>query len=192
MNPAPDSTDNSPVRIRPEVGGDHAIIGSVVAAAFGRQVEADLVERIRASDVYVPELALVAETATDSGDRVVGHVMVSGAVLKSEHGGERAIKMLSPLAVDPDWQRRGIGGELVRAVAAEADRLGEPFVILEGSPDYYSRFGFQPAASFGVIIPLPDWAPPEAGQLLALSRFDPHDPGLAGRVVYPPAFDGLD
>jgi putative acetyltransferase len=99
------------------------------------------------------------------------------------------IAMLSPLAVDPARQRDGIGSTLVRDVCARADAAGEPLVILEGSPVYYSRFGFVDARTHGITIHLPDWAPPEAGQVLPLSN---HDASLRGRVVYPPPFDGLD
>ena len=103
----------------------------MVAAAFGRDGEAQLVDRIRASPGYVAEMALVAEV----GDEVVGHVMVSHAVVRNE-GGDRRISTLSPLAVHPGHQRSGIGSALVRASLSVADALGEPLVVLEGDPAY--------------------------------------------------------
>jgi hypothetical protein len=48
----------------------------------------------------------------------------------------------------------------------------EPLIVLEGSPGYYSRFGIEYAVPFGITIELPDWAPPEAVQVLRLSRYD--------------------
>jgi putative acetyltransferase len=173
--------------VRPERAGDHDAIRQVVAAAFGSAAEADLVERIRASSEYVPELALVAEL----DGRVVGHVMVSGAALRNDSG-DRTISMLSPLAVDPDHHGAGIGGALVRAVTAIADERGEPLVVLEGSPRYYARFGFVHSVPHGIELPLPDWAPAEAAQVLLLRAYDPHDLTLRGRVVYPAAFDGVE
>jgi putative acetyltransferase len=174
-------------KIRTERPGDHAEIAQVVAAAFGSQVEADLVERIRASPEYVEEMALVAERA----GRIIGHVMISGAVIRHD-GGERAIVMLSPLAVAPDYQGAGVGGALVVAVTEIADGRGEDLVVLEGSPAYYPRFGFEPAAPHGILIDLPDWAPPEAAQVLLLRAYDGSDPTLRGTVVYPSAFDGVE
>jgi putative acetyltransferase len=94
--------------------------------------------------------------------------------------------------VSPDRQRSGIGGALVRAVTALADSRGEPLVIVEGSPNYYARFGFEDARPHGLLVPLPDWAPREAGQVLLLTAYDPDDPTLRGDVVYPPAFDDID
>jgi len=175
------------VTIRPETAADHHAIGVVVTAAFGSTVETALVERIRDSPEYLPELALVAEV----DGQVVGHVMISGAVLRHAHG-ERPIVMLSPLAVAPDHQRLGIGGDLVRAAVAGAERAGEPLVVLEGNPAYYSRFGFEHSVAHGVTLPLPDWAPSEAGQVVRLEGYDEHDPTMRGEVVYPVAFDGLD
>lgn len=93
----------------PESPDDYAAIRRVVAAALGSEAEAILVGRIRASPEYVPEMALVAEI----GDELVGHVMISGAVIRNVDG-ERRISMLSPLAVVPSRQREGIGSALVR------------------------------------------------------------------------------
>ena len=175
------------LEIRPERIGDHRQIRRVVAAAFGSDVESDLVERIRASPEYVPEMALVAEI----GGEIVGHVMVSGARIRHASG-DRRIVMLSPLAVDPTHQGVGIGGALVRAVTTIASEIGEPLVVLEGSPQYYARLGFEPATASGIAVRLPDWAPPEAAQVMHLERYDAADPTLRGAVVYPPAFDGVD
>ena len=69
---------------------------------------------------------------------------------------------------------------------------GEPIVILEGSPLYYGRLGFEPATKYGIEIHLPEWAPPEAAQVMRLTAFDPNDPTLQGTVVYSPAFAGLE
>ncbi len=177
----------SVLEIRPERPDDHAAIRGVVARAFGSDAEADLVERIRASAEYEAELSLVA---TAEG-RIVGHVMVSGATLEAADG-EHPIVMLSPLAVEPDAQRGGVGSALVRAVADRLDERGDPFVVLEGSPAYYGRLGFVAAANYGVTMPLPDWAPVEAAQLLPLKSFAVPAVHGGGAVVYPAAFDGLD
>lgn len=174
---------NSDLTIRPEQPADFAAIRAVVSKAFGQEAEADLVEAIRASAHYIADLALVAEV----DQRVVGHTMISGATLETQTGSQRVV-MLSPLAVAPSRQRQGIGGALVRAVCEAAERTGNGMVLLEGDPNYYSRFGFEPSFEYGIELPLPNWAPREAGQLLRLSGFDP---ALSGRVVYPPAFADL-
>jgi putative acetyltransferase len=141
------------------------------------------VEAIRASPEYVPELALVAEIEGE----LVGHVMVSFTALDD---GEirHPILHLSPLAVAPAHQRRGIGSTLVETVVERARQHGGEFVVLEGDPRYYGRHGFEPSDTYGIFIDLPEWAPPEASQIRLLSR---HAPSINGRVVYPPAFDAV-
>jgi putative acetyltransferase len=178
------------ITVRPETPADHGAIADILIRAFGSPAEARLVEAIRASSEYVADLALVATV----DDIVVGHVMVSGCRLVDEDVEPATcaghdIVMLSPLAVDPELHGRGVGSELVRSVTDLADRRGEPLVVLEGDPRYYTRFGFEAAAGHGITMPLPDWAPPEAAQVLRLTN---DDPTLRGRVIYPAAFDVLD
>lgn len=171
----------SQVIIRPETPEDVPAIRSMVGAAFGREPIADLVEAIRESRHYIAEMALVAEVA----GTIVGHVMISGATLRSDDG-ERPIVMLAPLAVAEPHRRQGIGDALVRAACALAEARGEPLVTVEGDPAYYGRFGFEHSLLHDIEIELPDWAPPEAAQVMRLSKYDP---SLTGKVVYPPAFD---
>lgn len=171
------------ITIRAERPSDRAAIAEVVTTAFGSPAEARLVEAIRASTNFVPELSLVAEVE----GRVVGHVMVS-VVLLDDGGTQHRIANLSPLAVAPDFQRRGIGSALVRGVTARADDRGEPVVVLEGNPKFYGRFGFEHSVAHGIRISLPSWAPPEAAQVLLLRNYNT---SIHGRVVYPPAFDDV-
>lgn len=57
----------------------------------------------------------------------------------------------------PDHQRSGVGTVLVHALLAVAEAAGERLVAVLGSPDYYRRFDFVPAAALGVTAPDPAW-----------------------------------
>ena len=163
---------------------DASAIDSLIRCAFHTQPGvADMVAAIRASPQYEADLSLVARSA----DQIVGFVMISHAELVSTDGARRDVLTLSPLAVHPDHERRGIGSALVRRVLAWADsRSNVPrLVTLEGSPTFYGRLGFEFAPDHGVTFDLPAWAPAEAGQVYRLRG---HDPGMRGRLCYPPAF----
>ncbi len=167
--------------IEPESPEDHAAIAALVRRAFENQpTVADMVAAIRRSRRYRPGLAFVAH----SGGEPVGFVMLSGTDLVGQNGDRREVLTLTPLAVVPDHQHRGIGGELVRIALHAAQRLGEPLVVLEGSPGYYGRLGFRFAGDHGITIDLPKWAPPEAAQVFLLRAYDP---AVQGHVEYPAA-----
>lgn len=166
--------------IRPETPDDLASIATVVEAAFPTDAEARLVEAIRVSNRFIPELSLVA---VEDG-AVVGHVMVSHADLDDD-GDLHPVAILAPVAVHPDAQGRGIGKALVRESLARAEAMGEPMVILAGSPKYYGSLGFEHSTKYGIYMDLPDWAPAEAAQVHRLARYDP---AIRGRLILPPAF----
>lgn len=169
---------------RADEPGEAAAIAAVTAAAFGKPTYAALPAALRATEHSRPDWCFVA---VDDENVVTGHVMVSTAFLDSDDGDRLEIPNLSPLAVAPDRQRQGVGRALVEAAVAAVDADGEPFVVLEGSPAYYGRLGFEDARGHGVTLPLPDWAPPSAGQLRPLAGYR----RLPGAVVYPPAVQAV-
>ena len=170
--------------IRPETPADHDAIVRVVAAAFESNGETILVERIRASDRFIPRLSIVAERDGE----IVGHLMVSYTDLDDD-GTIHRVPIMAPVAVHPDHQRQGIGKYLVRAGLAGADAMGEPLVVLQGDPGYYGMLGFEPSAPHGIHQGLPDWAPQEAAQVCLLSAYDP---SIRGNLILPEAFEGVE
>src|SRR5688572_21550751 len=99
-----------PVEIRPETPADHPAIRAVNEQAFGKPNEANLVDALRASPSFVPDLSLVAERE----GQVIGHVLFSRLTVAAV-GEPVEVLALAPVAVRPEWQRRGIGGRLIRA-----------------------------------------------------------------------------
>jgi putative acetyltransferase len=164
--------------VRHETPGDYETIGELLTSAFGGEDESQLVRSLRASDSYVPDLALVAE----ENGQVVGHIVFSYVTLKGDE--EFRVLALAPMAVTPALHRRGIGAALVEAGLERADARGEPLVIVVGHPTYYPRFGFESARRCGIEPPSDDF-PDDAFMVRRLSRYSERH---RGRVLYPPAF----
>jgi putative acetyltransferase len=168
------------VIVRAETEADYAAIRTIVDEAFGDTITGDLVEAIRRSARYVPELSLVAVSQGQS----LGHVMSSYVDVVP---GTRPVLQVGPLAVVPSHQRRGIGSALMEETIRLADARGEPLLLIEGNPKYYGRFGFTRADEKG-IEPPPEALGPQYFMLRPLSE---HDPDLRGRAVYPAETFGI-
>ena len=54
------------------------------------------------------------------------------------------------MAVLPEFQRQGVGTDLVKTGIQMLKKSACPFVIVLGHPEYYSRFGFEPAFRYGI------------------------------------------
>ena len=164
--------------VRTETTADHDAVRAVLIDAFDGPDEAVLVDLIRRSDRFVPELSIVAEV----DGAVVGHILFSYVDLVGEE--TRQLLSLAPLAVATSAQLSGVGRALVDEGLARCDRRGEPLVVVEGIPAYYPRFGFKPAADFYIDKPAHE-IPDEAFMVYPLSSYGPK---YRGKLVYPPAF----
>lgn len=137
------------MQIRKEEPRDYEDVYSVVKAAFDGIEHADgnehdLVNELRKSDAFIPELSLVAE----ADGRIVGHIMFT----KANVNGVTVIA-LAPLSVLPEHQRQGVGTALVTEGHRIAAQLGYPYSIVLGSEKFYPRIGYQPAKQFGMRAP---------------------------------------
>jgi putative acetyltransferase len=163
--------------IRAEGEADRDAIRRVNARAFGRANEAQLVDALRASTSFVPELSLVA---VDDA-RVLGHILFSRIHIRTPERSVPALA-LAPVAVLPECQNHGVGSALIRRGLEECRRFGHRIVVVVGHPNYYPRFGFSPARAKGLDAPFPDRA--FMVRELVPGALD----GVCGRVEYPPAF----
>jgi putative acetyltransferase len=166
-----------PLEVRAERPGDIAAVRRVVEAAFKGKAEADLVDVLRAGGKF--SLPLVAvQGRTVAGFVLLTDVQVEGSGLKPRGAG------LAPLAVRPTFQRRGIGGLLVRAALEGAREAGYGFVVLLGDPRYYGRFGFRTGSRLGLAC---EFAAPEEA-FMAIELSPGALAGVSGTVRYLPEF----
>jgi putative acetyltransferase len=164
------------VLIRAETDTDIPAIHALNVAAFPTSVEADLVDALRRQ--AHPIVSLVAER----DGTVVGHILFSPVSLVSMS--DLRLMGLAPMAVAPAHQRGGIGSALVRAGLEQCRQLGFSAVVVLGHPEYYPRFGFQPAVRFGICSEYD--VPEEVFMVLELVPGSLR--GATGTVQYHPAF----
>lgn len=165
--------------VRVEQTEDHDAISEIHRIAFGGEDEARLVEALRESEGFIPELSLVARERR----RVIGHVLFSPISIESP-GADIGALALAPIGVHPDCQGQGIGSSLIEEGLVKSEQLGYGIVIVIGEPGYYHRFGFEPAGPRGLECPFA--APDEAFMVLELVRGALDD--ISGIVRYPPEF----
>lgn len=161
--------------IRPEEPRDLASVHAVNAACFPTEVEARLVDALRAAGNLT--LSLVAERDGE----VVGHVAFSPVTI--DGAPEPRGVGLAPLAVLEPHRRAGLGAALVREGLERCRSAGWAFAVVLGDPAYYGRFGFRPARELGLHD---EYGGGDAFQALELIPGVPA--GRSGLVRYAPQF----
>jgi putative acetyltransferase len=157
------------IKIRSEKSTDIEAVRRVNNEAFGRKVEAEMIDKLRRRGVM--PISLVAE----QNGEVVGHIQFNPVEVKSGSS-SFSIMTLGSMAVITALQKKGIGSELVNAGLDECRRIGHHVVVVLGHPTYYPRFGFVPARGKGIECEFVE-APDDAWMIVELK------PGaLAGRT----------
>jgi len=132
-------TGQEPIMIiRNETPGDIPAIFEITRLAFENHphsvhTEQFIVNALRAAGALA--VSLVAEV----DGKVVGHIAFSPAAVSD---GSEGWYGLGPVSVLPEFQKRGVGGALVRQGLARLAALGAGGCVLVGDPRYYARFGF--------------------------------------------------
>ena len=139
--------------IRRSVPSDFDAIGQVHLQAFGDEEGPEiltLVGELFNDRSALPLLSLVAE----SDRKIIAHILFTRVVIEQTHQDVSA-QILAPLAVLPEFQNRGVGGQLIRQGLLELKQSGTDLVFVLGHPGYYPRSGFTPAAPLGLLAPYP-------------------------------------
>ncbi|KAG0175617.1 hypothetical protein DFQ28_006620 [Apophysomyces sp. BC1034] len=163
------------VIIREERSNDLNNVYNVNNNAFQQEDEAKLVNALRGSDAFIPQLSLVATLK----DTIVGYILFTKVTI-----GTNTSLALAPLSVHSDYQRKGIGEKLIKAGLKRAEELGFQSVIVLGHEHYYSRFSFLPASSWNIESPFnaPD------GAFRAIELVPDALKDVSGLVMYDKAF----
>lgn len=169
--------------IRREQSGDMPEIHKIITLAFGRENEAKLVDLLRNSKAFIPQLSLIATT----DGKPVGHILFSKISIVGKDHSETGSLALAPMAVLPQYQRKGIGSQLIQTGLEKAKELKYKSVIVLGHDTYYPRFGFTPANNWDIKPPFD--VPPNA--FMAIELVSGGLKGISGTVQYPKEFESV-
>ncbi len=134
---------------RQETNKDFEGVFETHQLAFEQDKEARLVNALRNNlDVFIPELSIAA---TDNDNKVVGHILFTKIKVVQVNQSEIESLALAPLAIRPEFQNKGIGGQLIHLGLEKAKELNYKSVIVLGHKQYYPKFGFVPANKWNII-----------------------------------------
>lgn len=171
------------VKIRQEIPDDFNTVFEINKLAFGQDNEAKLVSLLRQSNAFVPELSLVATI----DNKIIGHILFSKIIIADDNHNEFESLALAPMAVMPEFQQKGIGGQLIKSGIDKAKELQYKSVIVLGHEHYYPKFGFVPAKKWNIKAPFDV----PANAFMGIELVSDGLKGVSGTVKYPKAFEAV-
>lgn len=183
---------NKKLTIRPEEHKDYKEIVSLILRSFregtdysdGTDIIA-LVEEIRDSKYYIPELSFVAEL----DGQIVGHFLFSHFPLSpAKEGGHSEdgtsdIVMLAPVSVHADYFRQGVGSAMLAQGIAKVREMGYKGITVEGNFNFYNRVGFRTSSEFH-IFPTSGWPMEDPRCMMCQETYEGSLDGVSGYIVY--------
>lgn len=128
---------------------DYQTIFNIHKQAFGQDNEAELVNALRKTTNFNPELSLLAFINNEP----IGHLLLYPVSLETNKG--NLIELgLGPVAVKLNHQNKGLGTKLIKEGIKKARQLGYTAIVVVGNPKYYKRFGFIKASIKGLKVEL--------------------------------------
>lgn len=172
------------IKLRKENREDFESVFKLIEKAFEKEEYSDhkeqfLVERLRKSEAFIPELSIVAEVE----NKIVGHILFTKLQIVNELEVFESLA-LAPVSVLPEFQGKGIGAKLILYGHEIAERFGYQSVVLLGHDGYYPKFGYERCDKYNIKMPFD--VPAENCMVISLVK-----DGLKrvnGNVVYPDVF----
>ena len=167
------------IQIQETTAKDFNHIMNVEEKAFGSMNEAHLTADLLGDETAEPVLSLLAY----DDEKAVGHILFTRAYMNQINVNQPLIHILAPLAVVPEYQKKGIGGLLINNGLNKLKAIGSEMVFVLGHIEYYPKFGFIPdAKQKGYLAPfsIPEMSK-DAWMVQSLTSEDFDIPG--GKVV---------
>ena len=146
------------MEIRKSTESDLNDVLDVEIQAFGNEKGpeiAELVNGLLIDPTAMPLLSLLA--VNDVQAKAIGHILFTRAHIADSENSVSSV-ILAPLAVIPEAQSQGVGGQLIEEGLRLLSESGVALVFVLGHPDYYPRHGFKPAGALGfeASYPIPN------------------------------------
>jgi len=176
---------NPNIIIRKENTYDHNWVVELTEKAFetleiSDHNEGRLVDKLRKAPTFTEELSLVAEL----NGQVVGHILFTPIIIDNNPQQFQSL-VLAPVSVLPEFQKMGIGGQLICSGHQKAVELGFQSAILIGHPEYYPRFGYKSASTWGIKT---HYELPSDDVFMAIELTEGSLSNVSGMVIFPPEF----
>lgn len=117
---------------------DDSDITRIQKLAFNSDIEAILTHNLLTDPSAHPIISLFAVI----NDMAIGHIVFTKATFLNDPNSSPLMHILAPLAVIPDYQKKGIGELLIREGISRLHKLGSEIVFVLGHIEYYPKFGF--------------------------------------------------
>jgi len=138
------------ITLRPEEEKDHRVVEELTREAFWNLYfpgcdEHLLIHKLRKTKEFIPALNIVAI----HNDKIIGHIAYAEAKVIDDNT-EHIVLTFGPLSVLPEYQRKGIGRQLVEYTKQIARDLGYKAIFIYGYPEIYSRLGFIQSKEYNI------------------------------------------
>ena len=149
----------------PDAATHDAAVEALYALAFGPGRDAKAAARLREGHQSRRDVSFVAM----AGGHLIGACRLWPLVTEQGH----EVLFLGPIAVAPDQQGQGLGGELVEACLTASDHLTGLPVILVGDLAFFEPYGFSQVPKGQVTLPGPAdpkrilWRPAQGADMTA-------------------------
>lgn len=179
------------ITIRPEHRKDYPAIISLILRSFNEGTgysdgtgEVALVQEIRESEYYIPELSFVAELDGE----IVGHFLFSHFPLSETPEGKRStneseIVMLAPVAVHADHLHQHIGSTMLKLGIEKVREAGYKGITVEGDFHFYNQLGFRTSSEYN-IYPTSGFPMDEPRCMMCQETYEGSLKDIKGYVVY--------
>ncbi|AKD54585.1 GNAT family N-acetyltransferase [Spirosoma radiotolerans] len=173
------------ILIRQETPADYKAVSNLIQEAYRQVAYSDkkeqlMVDRLRKSTAFIPQLSLVAQLDTHE---LVGHIMLTKLHIQDGHQQYPGLA-LAPLSIPPAFQHQGIGSQLIRASHKIAKAQGYRYSVVLGHATYYPKFGYERLSQYPIELPIR--VADENSMIRALAENGLE--GVKGQVVYASEF----